>query len=602
MKLAKVIFDIPIEREFFYLCEDNLKKFTRVLVPLGNKKRKGFVIDFEEEIKKDIEYKWIKKVYDESSLINYEIYQLSEILSKKYYCSKGQVIFSIIGNFPFKYDFKFKIRNEELFQNQLSFKKEIYLFDNEKEKFNFYLELIEKTKGSLIIMFPEVSMVEKFFSLIRERTNRKVFKYYGEMDRYERFNIFLSSLNEKNLIIIGTRVSIFLPLFDLSLIVIDSYMDSSYKEKKYPKFNSIEVAETRSILRNIPLLLTSYAFSVNDYYEIKKNKVILIDRRDFNKLPEILIINKKRDEMDKKVEFLTEFSSSLIEETILKGKKVGIVHNRKGTWKTFKCENCGHVLRCKNCNSILVLTEENKLFCKYCRVSEDMIKKCIKCGSKKIVERIIGIEKIYKILKEVYADFKIKKFTAEEREIDKEIDIFVGTTIIKEILNEFDFGAIIFPHADSFLNFPYYNSEEIFFIILNEFLWKLKKDSRLILQTKNLNLEIFNSLKTKNFNEFYEKELKIRKLLDYPPFSDIIVIEIPVKKSKFFENRVNILKQIIENSGAQILSFDIIDNKKGKQSLKIIFKAGKDKRPDFQKMMGMKEKLDFRIEINPEII
>jgi primosomal protein N' (replication factor Y) len=231
-----------------------------------------------------------------------------------------------------------------------------------------------------------------------------------------------------------------------------------------------------------------------------------------------------------------------------------------------------------------------------------MIKKCIKCGSKKIVERIIGIEKIYKILKEVYADFKIKKFTAEEREIDKEIDIFVGTTIIKEILNEFDFGVIIFPHADSFLNFPYYNSEEIFFIILNEFLWKLKKDSRLILQTKNLNLEIFNSLKTKNFNEFYEKELKIRKLLDYPPFSDIIVIEIPVKKSKFFENRVNILKQIIENSGAQILSFDIIDNKKGKQSLKIIFKAGKDKRPDFQKMMGMKEKLDFRIEINPEII
>ena len=602
MKLAKVIFDIPVEREFFYLCGDNLKKFTRVLVPLGNKRRKGFVIEIEEEIKKDIEYKWIKKVYDASPLINNEIYQLSRILSQKYYCSLGQIIFSIMGHFPLKYNFEFESKKEELFQNQSGFKKEIYLFDNEKEKFDFYIELIEKTKNSLIIMFPEVSIVEKFFALIQGKVNKKILKYYGEMERRERFINFLTSLKEKNLIITGTRISIFLPLSDLSLIVIDSYTDPSYKEKKYPKFNSVEVAETRSILRNIPFILTSYTFSVNDYYEIKKNKVILVDKRDFNKLPEILIINKKWNEIDKKTEFLTEFSSSLIEETILKGKKVGIIHNRKGNWKTFKCENCGHVLRCKNCNSMLILTGENKLFCKYCRVSENIIKKCLKCGSKKIIERVVGIEKIYRILKGLYNDFKIKKFTAEEREIKNDIDIFVGTIIIKEILNQFAFGAIIFPHADSFLNTPYYNSEEIFFIILNEFLWKLKKDTKLILQTKNPNLEIFNSLKNKNFNEFYEKELKMRELLGYPPFSDIIVIEIPVKKSKFFENRVNILRKFIENSDSQILSSDIVDNKKGGKKLKIVFKIKKNKELDFEKIMEIKEKLDFKIELNPEII
>jgi len=263
MKLAKVIFDIPLEREFFYLCEDNIKKFTRVLVPLGNKRRKGFVIEIEEDIKKGIEYKWIKKVYDTGPLINDEIYQLSKILSQKYYCSLGQTIFSIIGNFPLKYNFEFKDKNEELFKNQLNFKKEIYLFDNEKEKFNFYIELIGKTKNSLIIMFPEVSIVEKFFSLIQGKIDRKILKYYGEMDRYERFNNYLTSLKERNLIIVGTRISIFLPLSDLSLIVVDSYTDSSYKEKKYPKFNSVEVAEKRSILRNIPFILTSYTFSVN---------------------------------------------------------------------------------------------------------------------------------------------------------------------------------------------------------------------------------------------------------------------------------------------------------------------------------------------------
>ncbi len=601
MKVAKVIFDIPIEREFLYLCEDNLKKFTRVLVPLGNRKRKGFVIGIEKEIKKDIEYKWIKKVYDTTSLITDEIYHFLKILSKKYYCSLGQTIFSIIGNFPLKYNFEFQNQEKITTQERFEYKKEIYLFDNKEEKFRFYIELIEKTKNSLIIMFPEVSMVEEFFSFILGRFDRKVLKYYGEMGRHERFNNYLTGLKEKNLIIIGTRISVFLPLQDLSLIIIDSYTDPSYREKKSPKFNLVEVAEIRSSLKKIPLIMTSYTFSVDDYYESKNNRLTLIDRRDFNRLPEVLIINKKRSEIDKKIGFLTKFTSSIIEETILKGEKVAIIHNRKGSWKTFKCENCGHVLRCKNCNSILILSKENKLFCKYCRGFENIVKICQKCGSKRITERIIGIEKIYRILKGLYTDFKIKKYTAEERNIE-EVDIFVGTTIIKKILVKFDFGTIIFPHADSFLNIPYYNSEEIFFITLNEFLWELKRDSKLIIETKNPNLEIFNSLKNKNFNEFYEKELKIRKLLEYPPFSDLIMIEIPIKKSKIFESRLNILKQIIENSGGQILSFDIIENKKKGKIVKIVVKIERDKGLDFQKIMEMKEKLNFKIEINPEII
>jgi primosomal protein N' (replication factor Y) len=230
------------------------------------------------------------------------------------------------------------------------------------------------------------------------------------------------------------------------------------------------------------------------------------------------------------------------------------------------------------------------------------MKKCLKCGSKKIIERVVGIEKIYKILKDLYTDFKIRKITAEEKEIKNDVDIFVGTTIIKEILDKFDFGAVIFPHTDSFLNIPYYNSEEIFFIILNEFLWKLKKDAKLLLQTKNPNLEIFNSLKNKNFEEFYEKELKMRKLLGYPPFSNIVLIEIPVKKSKFFEDRVNFLKKTIEESGSQILSFEMVNSKKGKKNLRIVFKIEKNKELDFQKMMEMREKLNFKIEVNPEII
>ncbi|MCM8786142.1 MAG: hypothetical protein NC899_07935 [Candidatus Omnitrophica bacterium] len=603
MKLAKVIFDIPIEKEFYYLCDDNIKNFVRVSAPLGNRNRYGFVISIEENINKDTDYKWIKKIYDEIPLINEEVFNLCKIISQKYYSSLGQTIFSIIGNLPLKYE-KLKIEEmqEDLFSSLTDFKKEIQLFDNEKDRLDFYVDLIEKTDGSVILLFPELEILEDAFEKIKKRTKKDILKYYGEMKRKEKFKNYLKTISKKKLVIIGTKVSIFLPLRDLNLIIVDSYTNPSYNEKKYPKFNGVELAKIRCFEKKIPFIITDYTYSVKDYYEIKNKKAILIDKRDFQNLPEVIIIDKKWDEIDKNISFLTKFSSSLIEETVLKGRKVGIIHNRKGNWKTFKCENCNHLLRCKICNSIVVLSEENKLICKYCRfIFENQLRKCPNCGSKRIIERIIGIEKIYKTLKNLYFEFKIQKFTAEERKIEKRTDIFIGTTIISKILNKIDFGLIIFPHADSFLNIPEYNSEEIFFYIVNDFIWKLKnRNSKIIIQTKNPNFEVFISLKTKNFEIFYENEIRTRKLVGYPPFSDIILIEIPIKKSSKFEKKVNLLKKIIENSKLEMIFSDIVD-KKNKKEFKIILKSDKGKRLNYKEIMTLKEKLDFKIEINPQI-
>jgi primosomal protein N' (replication factor Y) len=602
MKLVEVIFDIPVGRSFYYLCKNDINKFVRVSAPLGDRKRKGFVINVMDILEKKTEYKFIEKIYDINPLITDEILEFSKIISKRYYVSLGQVIFSIIGNLPLKYEKNF-CEKETPFFTFHEFKKEIYLFSDELKKLNFYLDLISQEKGSLLFLFPEVSILKDYYEYFKRNTERKVLKYYGEMDKRERINNYLEILNSNNLIITGTRISVFLPLKDLSMIIIDSYTNNSYNEKKMPKYNAVVVAEDRCKFQNIPIILTSNFLSVFDYIEVKNKKINLIDRRNFEGIPEIFILDKRWEQMDKKLNFLTKFSVSMLEETILKGKKVGIIHNRKGSSKTFKCFKCGHVLRCKKCETELILTEENKLYCRYCRFYENFMNKCPYCGSKEIIERIIGIEKIYKELKSIYPDFKIQKFTAEEKIIEKGIDIFVGTSAIKNILDKFNFGLVIFPHADSFLNIPEYNSEEIFFYAVNEFLWKLKnKDAKIIIQTKNPNFELFTSLKIKNYELYYEKEIKTRQIVGYPPFSDIIVFEIPVKKSSTFENRVNLLKEIIENSNSETIFSDIISDRKNKRKLlKIVLKSDTERRPDYKRIMDLKEKLDFRIEINPSV-
>ncbi|MCM8806460.1 MAG: hypothetical protein NC926_00650 [Candidatus Omnitrophica bacterium] len=599
MKLLKVIFDIPIEKSFYYIYRKDINSFTRVLAPLGNQERLGFVIEIQENINDEVVYKEIKKVYDIYPLINEEIFKLSKIVSEKYYASLGQTIFTIIGELPLRYEKKTIERKEKKIFSPSGYRKEMYLFNNKKEKVNFYLDLISKTKGSLIFLFPEIEYVENYYKEMIKSTDKKVLKYYGEMNKKDRIKNYFEILWNENLIIIGTRLAIFLPVSDLNCIIIDQPSNSSHREKREPKYNAVEVAEIRAVLQNVPIIQTSNSLSINDYYRSTKKELIFIDKRNFESMPEIFIIEKKLGEMDKNINFLTKFTVSLMEETILKGKKVAIVHNRKGNFKTYKCNKCEHVLRCKICNSILILSENEKMVCKYCKDYTDMTKKCPHCGSKDIIERITGIEKIFRILKNTYPDFVIQKLTAEERIFSKDTNIFVGTTVITKILDKIDFGLVIFPHAESFLNIPQYNAEEVFFLTISEFLWNLDKNGKILIQTKNPHFEIFSSLKTKNFYIFYNKEIKIRQQLGYPPFSEIVSIEIPVKKSLIFEDRVNTLKKIISESG-EILSSEKI-KLKGKEYLKFILKIG-ERKMKFEDIMKIKEKMDFKIEINPEII
>lgn len=599
MKIAKVVFDIPIEQSFAYICEEETNKFVRVLVPFGNRDEIGFIIDFEEK-KLNFEYKKIKKIYDKKPLINDEIFDLVCRVSKKYYSSLGQTVFSIIGSLPKKYSLELEESEIEFLLPVQEYKKEIYLFSKLDEKIEFYTRKINNSIGSVILLVPEVYGINFLLKELDQRIKKRILKYFGEMTKREKLYSYLQTLNYGKLLVIGTRSAIFLPVQDLELIIIDSYIDSSYTEKKTPRYNVIEVAEERAIKRKIPLILVSHSISLQDYLNAKEKKISVIDKRKLMEIPEVIIVEKKPIYMDKKISFFTSLTSSLLEETLLRGKKVGIIHNLKGTNKTYKCEKCGYILRCKKCNTPLVLIDnENFLTCRYCKNKEKIMIECTKCRSKKVIERIIGIEKIYKVLRDTYKDFRVEKFTSEIKEI-KESDIYVGTTIIKKILNIFDFGLIIFPHADFFLNIPEYDSEERFFYLINDILFCLKnRESKILIQTKNPNFELFQSLKIKDFKIFYEKEIKTRKVVDYPPFSKILLFEIPLKKSLSFEKRLIELKKVIAKCHGEIIHTDFTE-KKGTKIMKIVTKI-KEKMPEYYKIMELKNKMGFKIETNSGI-
>ena len=149
------------EKTFDYKVPDNLKKEIslgkRVLVPFGNKKIEGFIIDIKEN--SDYELKEIISVIDKEPILTGELLLLGNEIQKEILCNKISIYQTMLpkgykaknkDNINIKYETYIKIidkENAKEFIKTSKAKKQIEILNDllEKEK-----ELKNKYNSSLV--------------------------------------------------------------------------------------------------------------------------------------------------------------------------------------------------------------------------------------------------------------------------------------------------------------------------------------------------------------------------------------------------------------------------------------------------------------------
>ena len=87
--------------------------------------------------------------------------------------------------------------------------------------------------------------------------------------RWTRENLITQKLK----IIVGTRSSVFLPIQNLSTIIVDEEHDASYKQSEgMPTYNARDIAIMRAKNLNIPVILGSATPSIESYYNSSSGK------------------------------------------------------------------------------------------------------------------------------------------------------------------------------------------------------------------------------------------------------------------------------------------------------------------------------------------
>ena len=483
-------------------------------------------------------------------------------------------------------NYRYNLINEEkikfnLNEEQQKVYKEIFNSINTNETFllygvtgsgktNVYMKVIEdviKNNKTAILLVPEISLTPQIIKRFTSYFSNIAVLHSGLSDG-EKYDEWRKINEGKVNIVIGARSAIFAPLKNIGVIIIDEEHSQTYKQENNPRYNAIDIAKERCKYHNCPLILGSATPSLESFARAKKNVYKLLElknRYNNNTMPKVEIIDMNK-EFKKASGYFSNTLIDQIKETLERKEQVILFLNRRGYSSFLTCSSCGYVEKCPNCDiSLTYHKSSNMLRCHYCGYATKRKKLCPKC-QEEFKDYGIGTEKVEEELKSLIKDAKIIRMDVDTTTtknahakiinsfLEEKYNILIGTQMISKGLDFPNVTLVGVLNADIGLNFTDFRSSETTFSLLNQVLGRSgrgNKEGKVLIQTFNPEHYAITYTKNHDYLGFYNEEMKIRKILKYPPYYYICSIKIISKDynlaSKSSYDVVNYLKQNIKN-------------------------------------------------------
>ena len=413
-------------------------------------------------------------------------------------------------------------------------------------KTHLYIKLIEQyiRKGKQVLyMLPEIALTSQIIRRLQKHFGGYIGIYHSKFSQNERVEIWNKVKSGELKIVLGARSSLFLPFYDLGLIICDEEHDSSYKQQDpAPRYNGRDAAIYMASLTDSKVVLGSATPCLETYFNAKNEKfglVELLERYREVKLPEIEMVDS-RTVAHKPGEKLM-LSPRLLEEvkqSVARHKQAILFQNRRGYTPYQLCSVCGWIAQCRNCDVSLTYHKySNKLKCHYCGSIYPTVTTCQACGSDKLLQRNFGTEKIEEVLDTELQDVKVGRMDFDtirnknahdvliQQFEQQKLDVLVGTQMVVKGLDFENVDLVGILDADSLLHFADFRVNERAFQLMEQVSGRAgRKDGRgrVLIQTSNPVHPILQHVARHDYTGMYQEEIEKRKQFFYPPYSRII--------------------------------------------------------------------------------
>lgn len=395
----------------------------------------------------------------------------------------------------------------------------------------------------VLFMVPEINLTPQFEHVLRARLasyqegDILAVLHSGLADG-ERLRQWLRVSEGQAKVLLGTRLSVFTPMPDLGLIIVDEEHDTSYKQQDGLRYSARDLAIWRGHDAQVPVVLGSATPSLESWNHAQQGRYLLLSlnqRARAVSLPRIRLVDTRYLQLEQ------GFSPQLLDalEACLDRKEQALVFlNRRGYAPVLHCSSCGWLSRCPRCSVYSVLhrlhAQRHYLQCHHCGHQAPIPRACPDCGNQDLQGIGRGTQRVEEYLAEHFPAARIMRIDADSTRLKGsaqqlfekvhagEVDIMVGTQMVAKGHDFTRLSVVGVLNADNMLFAHDFRAPERLFAQLMQVAGRAGRHTEgadVIIQTAYPEQAVYQSLIQHDYIGYASAGLAERESIGLPPFA-----------------------------------------------------------------------------------
>lgn len=385
-----------------------------------------------------------------------------------------------------------------------------------------------------LLLVPEIALTPQLEGLVRGRfPNVPVVTLHSGLADNERLKNWIEAQSGRAGVVLGTRLSVFAPMRQLGLIIVDEEHDGSFKQSEGFRYSARDLAVFRARQHGVPILLGSATPSLESHFNATNDRYRLsvLSRRIGAPMPEIGCLDTRGKHLE---DGLSEALLQVLDEYLARGEQSLIFINRRGYAPVLMCHSCGWISGCHRCSAQLVLhLREQRLRCHHCGHTAAVPPSCPSCGNPQLAPLGQGTQRVEGALARRYTTATVLRIDRDSvrarhawramrsRIQEGEAKILVGTQILAKGHDFPHLNLVGVLNADSMLYSGDFRAPERLFALLTQVAGRAGRGTtqgRVLIQTEFPEHPLYRALKHQDYRAFADALLEERRRAGFPPF------------------------------------------------------------------------------------
>ncbi|QMT31635.1 primosomal protein N' [Alysiella filiformis] len=415
----------------------------------------------------------------------------------------------------------------------------------------------------VLFLLPEINLTPQLLQRIAARfPDMPTAVLHSQTASSQRGRDYLRAMLGQAKLIIGTRLSVFTPIADLGLIVVDEEHDSSFKQDNDLRYHARDLAVWRARQAGCPIVLGSATPSLETWHKAHAGIFTLLTLSHranvAARLPEIQILDVRRLRLDNG---LSPQVLQLLQNNVQQGGLSLVYLNRRGFAPALFCGDCGHTFGCPHCSAKMVLHQRaGQLRCHHCDFRQPIPQSCAECGNQDLTAIGQGTQRIETTLQQYLPHAQIARVDRDStshkndwaelyaRIEHRQIDILIGTQMLAKGHDFANLNLVVVLNADGSLFSSDFRAPERLFAELMQVsgrAGRAEKAGKVVIQTQLPEHAVFQAIRQQDFAQFATPELAQRQQFALPPFGFQAAVRADAAKMQDAVDFLNEIRDVI---------------------------------------------------------